>query len=67
MRGDGDDPGHGPRIPIPGAAGAAVYAALKSLVMRCGEGDVLITKRRVAGGGYTYWITNDLTTTAREI
>jgi hypothetical protein len=49
---------NGPKIPIPGAAGAAVYAALQSLSLYCGEATVTIKKARVAGGGYTYWVSN---------
>ena len=46
----------GPKIPIPGAAGAAIFAALKALAMRPGGGSVTISKDRVAGGGYVYSI-----------
>ena len=49
---------NGPKIPIPGAAGASIYAALQSLALHCGEATVTITKARVAGGGYSYWISN---------
>jgi hypothetical protein len=49
---------NGPKIPIPGAAGAAVYAALQSLALYCGEATVTITKARVSGAGYTYWVSN---------
>ena len=56
MRGDGGEPA-GPRIPIPGAAGAAVYAALQGLAMHCGEqASVTIIKERLPNGGYTYLI-----------
>lgn len=48
----------GPKIPIPGAAGAMVFAALKSLALFCGEASVNISKRKVAGGGYVYVISN---------
>ncbi len=48
----------GPKIPIPGAAGATIYAALQSLAMRPGEASVNISKRKVAGGGYVYVISN---------
>lgn len=54
MRGDGEDTG--PRIPIPGAAGAAIYAALKGLSVHCGDGTVTIIKERLPGGGYVYLI-----------
>jgi hypothetical protein len=57
MRGDGED--HGPKIPIPGAAGAAIFAALKSLALLCGEGKVTIIKERLPSGGYTYLIANN--------
>jgi hypothetical protein len=53
---DGDD--HGPRIPIPGAAGAAIYIALQRLATLCGEGGITIKKERVAAGGYVYTIGN---------
>lgn len=45
-----------PQIPIPGAAGEAVRAALQSLAMHVGEASVNISKQRVATGGYTYVI-----------
>ncbi len=48
----------GPKIPIPGAAGATIFAALKSLAMRSGEASVNISKRKVTGGGYVYVISN---------
>ena len=56
MRDGSDDHGH--KIPIPGAAGATVYAALLSLAMRAGGGVLTITKKPVPGGGYTYWVSN---------
>lgn len=55
---DGDFSGNGPKIPIPGAAGAAIYTALMRLAMLCGEGGVTIRKERVAGSGYVYTIGN---------
>lgn len=54
MRGDGEDTG--PKIPIPGAAGAAIFGALKGLSMLCGSGSVTIIKERLPQGGYTYLI-----------
>ena len=48
-----------PRIPIPGAAGAAVFAALHGLVMQSGGGAVTIIKKPVAGGSYVYEIARD--------
>jgi hypothetical protein len=54
MRGDGQD--HGPRIPIPGGAGATIYEALSRMAMHCGECGITIKKERVAGGGYVYVI-----------
>ena len=46
----------GPKIPIPGAAGAAIYSALHGLAMRPGGGMITIAKKPVAGGGYVYEI-----------
>jgi hypothetical protein len=51
-----DDDDNGPRIPIPGSAGACIFAALKSLAFKPGGGAITITKQPVPGGGYTYWI-----------
>ncbi len=45
-----------PQIPIPGAAGEAVCAALQSLAMYAGEASVNISKQRVKTGGYSYVI-----------
>lgn len=45
-----------PQIPIPGAAGEMVRAALQSLAMYAGEASVNISKQRVASGGYVYVI-----------
>ena len=47
------------KIPIPGAAGAAVFATLQGLMMHPGGGVVTITKKPVAGGGYIYEVTRD--------
>lgn len=47
---------NGPRIPIPGAAGAAIFAALKGMAMHCGETAITIRKERLPSGGYTYLI-----------
>jgi hypothetical protein len=49
---------NGPKIPIPGVAGATIFSALQSLALYCGEATVTITKARVAGGGYSYWVSN---------
>ena len=55
----GNGNGHDTRkIPITGAAGEAVYAALLHLSTHCGECGVTIKKERVAGGGYVYTIGN---------
>ena len=43
-------------IPIPGAAAASVYEALKALAMHVGQASVSIIKRRIEGGGYVYVI-----------
>jgi len=48
----------GPKIPIGGPAGAAIYAALFRLSTRYGPGAVTISKERVAGGGYVYVLSN---------
>lgn len=56
MKGDGDAPML--KIPIPGAAGAAIHAALSRMALCCGECGVTIKKERVAGGGYVYTIGN---------
>jgi hypothetical protein len=65
MRGDGED--NGPKIPIPGSAGALVYVALKSMAMHAGECSLTIEKVRVAGGGYVYRLTRDGHPTAGPI
>lgn len=57
MKANGDE-ATAPRIPIPGAAGAAIFAGLQSLAMHCGECSIRIEKKRVPGGGYTFWISN---------
>ena len=44
--------------PIPGVAGAEIYAALTVLSMRAGEASVTITKRKAESGGYIYVISN---------
>ncbi len=54
MRGDGEE--NGPKIPIPGAAGAAIFSALKGLSLLAGSGSVTIIKERSPHGGYTYLI-----------
>jgi hypothetical protein len=54
MRRDDDAPG--PRIPISGEAGAAIFTALHSLAMHCGESVVTIKKQRRPGGGYQYLV-----------
>lgn len=56
MKGNGD--ADTPRIPIPGAASAAIYAALHAMAMYAGDCSIVIEKKRVPGGGYTYWISN---------
>lgn len=48
----------GARIPIPGAAGAAIWAALTRMSLHAGECGITIKKERVAGGGYVYTIGN---------
>lgn len=48
----------GPKIPIPGAAGQTIAAALARMSAHCGEVELTIKKERVAGGGYVYTITN---------
>jgi hypothetical protein len=55
---DGDGDGGSPRIPIPGAAGDAIYAALQRMAVHFGECALTIKKERVAGGGYIYTIGN---------
>jgi len=45
---------NGPRIPINGAAGAAIYAALLRISMYCGDATVTVRKERLPGGGYSY-------------
>lgn len=54
----GDFQPNGPKIPIPGAAGAAIYAALMRLAMQCGDGAVTICKQRLPSGGYSYEVAN---------
>lgn len=49
---DGDE--QGPRIPIPGVEGVKVFGVLHALALHAGEADVVIRKRRAAGGGYVY-------------
>lgn len=49
----------GPKVPIPGAAGAAIAVALQRMATHCGETVLTIKKERVAGGGYAYVITNN--------
>lgn len=46
----------GPRIPITGSAGRIVAAALRSLALNAGEGEITIRKQRAAAGGYVYVI-----------
>ena len=53
---DGDE--SGPKIPIPGAAGAAIFIALQRMATHCGEVALTISKERVAAGGYVYTISN---------
>ena len=55
---DGDEP-TGPKVPIPGAAGAAIAVALQRMATHCGETILTIKKERVAGGGYAYVISNN--------
>lgn len=50
---------NGPKIPIPGAAGMGIFAALQGLAMTPGPGIVTICKKPVAGGGYIYEIARD--------
>lgn len=50
---DGDEAA-APRVPIPGAAGNAVAAALQKMTTHFGEMRLIIDKERVAGGGYVY-------------
>lgn len=52
---------NGPKIPIPGAAGTAIFAALQGLAVLCGDGRLTIEKKRVPGGGYSYWVSNIIT------
>jgi hypothetical protein len=49
----------GPKIPIPGAPGAAIFAALMRLATHCGDASVTIRKERLPAGGYTYLIATD--------
>ncbi len=46
----------GPRIPIPGAAGEAIRAALQKVSTHCGPIGVRIDKERVPGGGYIFTV-----------
>ena len=48
-----------PMVSIPGAAGAAIAAALSAMAMHAGEMIIIVKKVRVAGGGYTYAIEQD--------
>jgi hypothetical protein len=54
----GPDP-NGPKIPIPGAPGAAIFAALMRLATYCGDATVTIRKERLPSGGYAYLIANN--------
>jgi len=54
-----------PRLPIPGAAGVSINAALASMAMHAGAMSITITKSRVAGGGYAYSIARNLTPASR--
>lgn len=54
----GETQPNGPKIPIPGAAGAAIFAALMRLAMQCGDGAVTIRKQRLPSGGYVYEVAN---------
>ena len=45
-------------IPIPGSAGACIYAALHALAMRPEAAALTIRKERAAGGGYVYSVSN---------
>jgi hypothetical protein len=56
----------GPKIPIPGAPGAAIYSALMRLAMFCGDATVTIRKERLPQGGYTYQIANHNETVQRS-
>lgn len=49
----------GPKIPIPGAPGAAIFAALVRLAMHCGDGTVTVRKERSPAGGYIYEVANN--------
>lgn len=50
-----------PRIPIPGHAGATIFAALKGLAMFAGdEVSLTIRKVRAQGGGYAYLISRTI-------
>ncbi len=53
----GHDEPSGPRIPIAGAAGAAIHAALAKMATHCGELRLMLDKERVASGGYVYTVT----------
>ena len=46
------------KIPILGAAGASIYAALHRLHLYADEDTVTITKRRVETGGYVYVVSH---------
>ncbi len=56
MKANGED--SGPKIPIPGPAGEAIYVALQRMAVHYGECAITISKERVAGGGYVYTIGN---------
>jgi hypothetical protein len=49
-------------FPIPGAAGAAVRAALRSMSLYPGETSVTVKKERLPGGGYVYLIAESQST-----
>jgi hypothetical protein len=48
-----------PKMPIPGAAGAAITAALAALAVHAGEAELTIKKVRVPRGGYSYVISKN--------
>jgi hypothetical protein len=47
---------NGPKIPIPGAAGESIRAALLKVATHPGELDFRLQKQRLPGGGYTYTV-----------
>jgi len=57
-------------FPIPGAAGAAVRAALRAMSLYPGETSVTVRKEKLPGGGYVYLIaesqTPNFNATAKE-